>query len=99
MKELLGKFIKEIYISENKTVLAFIEYDFPHNCLVYISIGDCCSETWFESILNPEYLTSGYNIISDIKVKEMVPCCTGKCDSCRDIDLMANNFCISEYGY
>jgi hypothetical protein len=98
MKELLGKSFEEIYISEDKTILVFILRAPFLRTFTYIATGDCCSESWFESVLNPENITSGENIVSGIKIKEQTSCCNDSCDACKDLDRWGNCY-ISVYGY
>jgi len=71
MEELLGKKIDAIYISECRTYLAFI-YNLSGDSIVYIATGDCCSETWFESIINPEIIIGEYIIEIGIKNSRII---------------------------
>lgn len=54
MKELIGKTIKEIRISEDKTMLAFRDSDDVDH--YYYTVGDCCSRSWVEHIEGVDYL-------------------------------------------
>jgi hypothetical protein len=59
MKELFGFEIEAIYTNKSRTLLAFIN-SWGKN-YIYEAIGDCCSETWFESI-------SDLNVLLDSEV-------------------------------
>lgn len=48
MKELVGKKINGIYVSEGENELAF---DTDAGVIGYEGYGDCCSETWFADVL------------------------------------------------
>lgn len=47
MKELIGKKVLELRVSDNQDVLAFVTDD---GCVAYRVYGDCCSESWFADI-------------------------------------------------
>jgi len=61
MKELIGKTITKIKISEEDTMIAF--YCSDGKRFVYDALGECCSTTWFaditgiEDLLNQEVLS------------------------------------------
>ena len=52
MKELLGKTISEVYISEDKLLLLFVEKNSTLHA--YNTSADCCADCWFESVNNVE---------------------------------------------
>lgn len=64
MKELIGKEIKSVYISEGKECICFNLED--NNRYLYYAIGECCAQAFFESINNIEYI---YGTVS--KVEEL----------------------------
>lgn len=66
MIELFNKQIKAIYTNEEKDILIFITI--LEGNIAYEAIGDCCSQTWFESITNIENII--YNTITGIERKE-----------------------------
>lgn len=50
MKELVGKFIEDIFINETKRELIFVCQDKDgHNAIKYFIEGDCCSTSYLES--------------------------------------------------
>src|SRR5947209_1085263 len=53
MKDLIGKIIKKILVSDNDEILVF---DTSDGMIAYETEGDCCSSTWFESITGVEAL-------------------------------------------
>lgn len=53
MKELVGKRIHRILIEDGEQRIRFETDGGP---VTYITEGDCCSETWFADILNPQAL-------------------------------------------
>jgi hypothetical protein len=87
MKNLFGVFIRNIYISEDKTVLLFITDEY----LVYRAEGECCSQSWFESISNPENIilnkNTCYKKIIGIEEKQCV------------LQEHPDHDCLSVYGY
>lgn len=49
MKELVGKLVTNIYVSNDETFMKFdIKDEQP---IIYKAYGDCCSETWFADII------------------------------------------------
>lgn len=57
MKELIGKTITGLRISEGEEILSF---DTKDGCtFVYRAYGDCCSETWFADITGVSALIGG----------------------------------------
>lgn len=49
MKELVGKLVTNIYVSNDESFMKFdIKDEQP---IIYKAYGDCCSETWFADIL------------------------------------------------
>lgn len=56
MKELIGKKILGLRISEDQTELAF---DTDQGEIAYQTYGDCCSETWFADITGVNALIGG----------------------------------------
>ena len=58
MKELFGKVISNIYLSDDSTEIVFRGQDELHQdkSWSYDAVGDCCSHSWIESIENPEHL-------------------------------------------
>src|SRR5688572_18438326 len=65
MNPLIGKTIKEIFITNDKIALKFVLED--DNEIVATCDADCCSETWIEDIINPEAVI-GSPILSVIDV-------------------------------
>ena len=61
MKELIGKKIKSISISDDQSVLSF---DTDQGRVAYEAWGDCCSESWFADI-------NGVNALIDCTVLEV----------------------------
>lgn len=53
MNELIGKRITNIEISNNESAMRFTT---DGGVFVYLTEGDCCSETWFSEILNLDNL-------------------------------------------
>ena len=49
MKELIGKFVTDVYVSDNEQFMKFNIKDEPP--IIYEADGDCCSETWFADII------------------------------------------------
>ena len=47
MKELIGKKIDKVYVSEGEHLLKFVS---GADELIYYAEGDCCSESWFADI-------------------------------------------------
>ena len=66
MKELFGNTIADIYIDDSKTYLVFIEFWY-RQAFTYYAAGECCSDSWFESITNPENIIG--EEITGIEVK------------------------------
>ena len=48
MKELLGKTVKEVYISDCSRQLKFVTDEYTD--IYYSAYGDCCSQSYFEEI-------------------------------------------------
>ena len=49
MKELVGKLVTNVYVSNDESFMKFdIKDEQP---IIYKAYGDCCSETWFADIL------------------------------------------------
>lgn len=57
MKELIGKTVSELRVSDDQSVLAFVHPDGTHTA--YATEGDCCSETWFADIIGVSALLGG----------------------------------------
>jgi len=54
MKELIGKTIRQILVSNDQQILVFFcDY---RNFVAYEADGDCCSESWFADITGVEAL-------------------------------------------
>lgn len=49
MKELIGKFVTDIYVSDDERFMKFNVKGEPP--IIYEAYGDCCSETWFADII------------------------------------------------
>lgn len=47
MKELIGKKIDKVYVSEGEHLLKFVS---GADEIIYYAEGDCCSESWFADI-------------------------------------------------
>lgn len=56
MKELIGKTVKRLRVSEDQGILAF---DTDQGIVAYETDADCCSETWFADILGIKELIGG----------------------------------------
>ena len=56
MKELVGKTIQGVRVSEDQHVLMF---DTDNGVVAYETYGDCCSETWFADITGFAALIGG----------------------------------------
>jgi hypothetical protein len=65
MQELFGKTICNIFLDESATYLLLVDQD--GEWYAYKAVGDCCSETWFESISNPENIIDSPIIEVDAK--------------------------------
>ena len=63
MQELFGKTICNIFLDESATYLLLVDQD--GEWYAYKAVGDCCSETWFESISNPENIIDSPIITED----------------------------------
>lgn len=48
MKELIGKTVKQIFVSDDQQLIKFVTNNAD---IIYYADGDCCSETWFADIL------------------------------------------------
>lgn len=64
MKELIGKTVKRLLVSENQWILAF---DTDQGIVAYETDADCCSETWFADIVGVASLL-GEMVLSAIKL-------------------------------
>ena len=53
MKELIGKTITAMYVNQDESMLKFSIQGGED--IVYITNGDCCSETWFADIIFNRY--------------------------------------------
>lgn len=51
MNPLIGKEIKTVYISVDKSIIRFIDNE--NNIFDLKALGDCCSESWFEHVSLP----------------------------------------------
>lgn len=56
MEELIGKRIREIYLSDDQSEILFCTDD---GDVGYQTFGDCCSETWFADLVNVPALLDG----------------------------------------
>jgi hypothetical protein len=54
VKEIVGVQIKKIEVSDGEDYLRFTAMD--GSTLCYKTLADCCSETWFADILNPDFV-------------------------------------------
>lgn len=52
MKELIGKEIESLYISQSQTCMTFVTTDGEE--ITYEVDGDCCSHSWFNDILGAQ---------------------------------------------
>lgn len=89
MKELFGDSISYIYINDDKTIMVFL--DLFGKLYAYHTYSDCCSDTWFDEIINPENLIREQVI--GIEIMET-----------KDIPVIRENHerhheCIENYGY
>ena len=66
MKELLQEIVCGIYTNQERDILAFQTVT-SDSFLVYAAEGDCCSQSWFESINNPENIIGAEIIGLEIK--------------------------------
>ena len=89
MKEIFGKRINNVLISEGSTYLVFIDNSYNNTFHPYKTIGDCCSSSWFESITNIENII-GETIIG-LEEKE--------CYEINKKEIYDNHECIKVYGY
>lgn len=68
MKELVGKTIKELYVSEDQSLLKFVT---DQGELIYETDADCCSETWFADIIfNWKFFTTAVTEVTELEVPE-----------------------------
>ena len=88
MKELIGKCIHNVYMNEDNTILVFTTIWGEH--YAYFVSGDCCSESWFESILNTEVL--GQEQVIGFEIKDLP-------NAEADEDADHDGECIQRYGY
>ena len=91
MKELLNEEIIAIYTNDERTLLCFI--DIHGETWAYTTRSECCSETWFEEIINPENMV--WEHIIGIEIKSMVE---KESLSPEDDDNPRRGY-IKEYGY
>lgn len=49
MKELVGKTVTSIQVNQDQSLLKFCTVDGED--IIYVAIGDCCSETWWADIV------------------------------------------------
>src|SRR6185312_2099912 len=66
MKELIGKRINNISVSEGEEYICF---DTDHGQIVYQTYGDCCSETWFADITGVSALLGG--VVTSVDMVDM----------------------------
>jgi hypothetical protein len=88
MKQLLGQTIYNVYMSEDNNVLVFTGFGIDH--YAYNVSADCCSESWFESVTNPEYLHQ--EEVIGIEIKDLP-------NAEADEDAERDQECIQRYGY
>ena len=70
MKELIGKIISGIRVNEDQSVLVFGHPDGTNT--IYVTYGDCCSETWFADITGVGALIGGKVLmVEDIAMKSV----------------------------
>lgn len=62
MKELLGKKILHIFVSEGEYLLSFHTDEGIHS---YETEGDCCSESWFSDIIGTQALLNAIVISAE----------------------------------
>ena len=92
MKELLERYIYDVYTDPDNELLLFITPLALREGYLYEATGDCCSHTWVEDILGIENIR-GQRIIG-IEVKKRYDPCEIKCE-CHD----PNHEVIESYGY
>ena len=57
MNELIGKTVTGLRVNEDQSILAFDHQD--GTSTIYVTYGDCCSETWFADITGVAALLGG----------------------------------------
>lgn len=68
MKELVGKTIKELYVSEDQSLLKFVT---DKGDMIYETDADCCSETWFADIIfNWQFFKGPITEVTELEVPE-----------------------------
>lgn len=76
MKELVGKLVTSIYVSDDEQLMKFnIKDEQP---IIYQAYGDCCSETWFADII------SGWKFRQKVEDRENHPL---EVVGCEDLDI------------
>jgi hypothetical protein len=54
---LIGKKIEKIFIDKNRQ--EFLVFEFEDSHIIYLAVGDCCSESWFADIISVDALLGG----------------------------------------
>lgn len=71
MKELIGKEIHAIFVSQDQEMLKFVT---SQGEMVYVTEADCCSETWFADIIfngrRGKFFGSSVVSVNDLEVPE-----------------------------
>src|SRR5689334_11489147 len=62
MKEIIGKKIVGLQVSDGERCLSFVATD---GRVTYHAVGDCCSESWFADIIGVQALIGGTVISVD----------------------------------
>ncbi len=75
MKELFKETIFRMYMDADKEYLVFRTMHGGTEYIIYTADAQCCSDSWFESITNPEYLVGNeiIGIEEKIEREEIVP--------------------------
>lgn len=66
MTELIGKYIHDVLINPDKTIILFVT---DKGKIAYRADGDCCSESWFNHISNFNSIKN-WEIITNIIERE-----------------------------
>lgn len=65
MKELVGKVITGLYVSDDQELLKFTTA--TGTDYIYVTEGDCCSETWFADILVNNSALKGEGAVLEVQ--------------------------------
>ena len=68
MKELIGKKVNSIKIYGD--FQRYIEFETDNGIICYEGVGDCCSETYFSNIWNPQNILD--EVIEEVETMELM---------------------------